>query len=116
MGHGRLGVRGHLAATEPAPCHNHCVEDLAAWTDVYRNWTFEDKSLGLPVFEVPGSRDGLAGWLYSAQDGFRTRVEALEDADLVELRPAHYGPHLPIYRLVSGIANRERSDWRNNHV
>jgi hypothetical protein len=80
------------------------IAHLAAWTDVYRNWTFEDQSLGLPVFEVPGNRDGLAGWLYSAQDRFHTQVEALEDADLVELRPAHYGPHLPIHRLVSGIA------------
>jgi DinB superfamily len=77
---------------------------LAAWTDIYRNWTFEDQRLGLPGFEVPGTRDGLAEWLFSAQDHFRAQVEALDDAELVELRPAHYGPHLPIHRLVSGIA------------
>jgi DinB superfamily len=77
---------------------------LAAWTDIYRNWTFEDQRLGLPGFEVPGTRDGLAEWLFSAQDHFRAQVEALDDAELIELRPAHYGPHLPIHRLVSGIA------------
>lgn len=77
---------------------------LAAWTDIYRNWTFEDQRLGLPGFEVPGTRDGLAEWLFSAQDHFRAQVEALDDAELVELRPAHYGPHMPIHRLVSGIA------------
>jgi hypothetical protein len=77
---------------------------LAAWTDVYRNWTFEDQSLGLFRFEVPGTRDGLAAWLWSAQDRFRAEVDALDDAELADLRPAHYGPQLPIHRLVSGIA------------
>jgi len=77
---------------------------LAGWTDVYRNWTFEDQSLGLPLFEVPGTREGLAGWLFSSQDRFRARVEVLDDAELVDLRPAHYGPQLPIHRLVSGMA------------
>ncbi|HET8619092.1 MAG TPA: DinB family protein [Acidimicrobiales bacterium] len=76
---------------------------LAAWTDVYRNWTFEDQSLDLRHFEVPGSRDGLAGWLCAAQDRFRARVDVLDDAELVELRPAHYGLRLPIHRLVSAM-------------
>jgi hypothetical protein len=77
---------------------------LAAWTDIYRNWTFEDQTLGLARLEVPGSRDGLAAWVRSAQDRFSECVDALADPDLAELRPAHYGPHLPIFRLVSGIA------------
>ena len=77
---------------------------LAAWTDVYRNWTFEDQSLGLAQFDVPGTRDGLAEWLWSAQDRFRAEVAALDEAQLADLRPAHYGPNLPIHRLVSGIA------------
>lgn len=62
------------------------------------------RALASPKFEVPGTRDGLAEWLHSAQGRFRAAVEALDDAELVELRPAHYGPHLPIHRLVSGIA------------
>jgi hypothetical protein len=69
---------------------------LAAWTDVYRNWTFEDQSLGLLQLEVPGTRDGLTEWVHS--------VDGLDHAELVELRPAHYGPHLPIHRLILGIA------------
>jgi hypothetical protein len=77
---------------------------LAAWTDIYRDWTFEDQNLGLNQFEVPGTRHGVAEWVHSAQDRFTRSVEQLDDADLVELRPAHYGPHLPIHRLVSGIA------------
>ena len=77
---------------------------LAAWTDVYRSWTFEDQSLDLMHVEVPGTRDGLAAWVCSSQDRFHAQVEALEDADLVELRPAHFGPHLPIHKLVSTMA------------
>lgn len=77
---------------------------LAAWTDVYRNWTFEDQTMGLPHFDVPGTRDGLAQWVCSAQDRFWEAVDVMSDADLGELRPAHYGPLLPIHRLVAGIA------------
>ena len=53
---------------------------LAAWTDIYRNWTFEDQTLGLLDFDVPGTRDGLAAWLFAGQDRFRAevRVKALE--------------------------------------
>jgi hypothetical protein len=77
---------------------------LAAWTDVYRSWTFEDQRLDLLHVEVPGTRDGLYDWLCSGQDRFRAEAEALDDAELVELRPAHYGPHLPIHRLVATMA------------
>ena len=77
---------------------------LAAWTDIYRNWTFEDQSLRQRKFEVPGTRDGLAEWVRSAQDRFTSAVSQLDDADLAERRPAHWGPRLPIYRLVSTIA------------
>jgi len=77
---------------------------LAAWTDVYRNWTFEDQSFNLARFDVPGTRDGLAEWLCSAQDRFRAEVDVLDDAQLAEPRPAHWGAHLPIHRLVSTMA------------
>ena len=78
---------------------------LAAWTDVYRSWTFEDQSLDLLHAEVPGTMDGLSAWLCSAQDRFRAHVDGLDEAELSELRPAHYGPHLPIHRLVSTMAS-----------
>ncbi len=62
------------------------------------------QSLGLPQLEVPGSCDGLAEWLFAAQDRFLSAVVSLDDANLSELRPAHYGPHLPIHQLVSTMA------------
>src|SRR5207245_10070501 len=65
---------------------------------------FEDQALRLRQFHVPGNRDGLADWIYSAQALFASFVNALDDGDLTELRPALYGPHLPIHWLVSGIA------------
>ena len=77
---------------------------LAAWTDVYRSWTFEDQALDLRQFDVPGTRDGLVTWLYESQDRFGTKVDALDDAGLADLRPAHYGPHLPIHSLVMTMA------------
>ena len=77
---------------------------LAAWTDVYRSWTFEDDHLDLMHLDVPGSRDGLVDWLCAAQDRLRAHVDTLDDADLAEVRPAHFGPHLPIHRLVSMMA------------
>jgi hypothetical protein len=42
--------------------------------------------------------------LYTAQDRFSESVALLEEEELAELRPAHYGPLLPIHRLVSVIA------------
>jgi hypothetical protein len=75
---------------------------LGAWTDVYRAWTFEDRRLDLNEVEVPGDRDGLVGLVMTAQDRF---IAALDDEpDITALRPAHYGPLLPIHRLASGIA------------
>jgi hypothetical protein len=79
------------------------VAHLAAWTDVYRSWTFEDQSLDLMHVDVPGTRDGLVNWVCAAQDRFGEKADALDDAQLVELRPAHYGPELPIHRLVRAM-------------
>lgn len=77
---------------------------LAGWTEVYRSWTFEDQSVGLPQLEVPGSCEGLVEWLLAAQDRFLNAVDSLDDAGIEALRPAHFGPHLPVHRLVSGMA------------
>jgi hypothetical protein len=74
---------------------------LAAWTDVYRSYAFEEERLDLLQFEVPGTRDGLVGWLTAAQDRLGAKVDALDDAELAELRPAYFGPPRPLHRLVS---------------
>ena len=80
------------------------ISHLAAWTDVYRNWTFEDQTLGLGHFDVPGTREGLCAWLQTAQDRFHACVEPLTDDELGDVRRAHYGADLPVHRLVLGIA------------
>ncbi len=53
---------------------------------------------------MPGTRDGLAEWLNGAQDRFLAAVDELTEAELVELRPAHWGQHVPVHALVSTIA------------
>jgi hypothetical protein len=76
---------------------------LAAWTDVYRSHAFGEERVDLLGFDVPGSRDGLVGWLTSAQDHLRAQVDALDDPDLAQLRPAYFGPPRPLHRLISSM-------------
>ena len=73
---------------------------LSAWTDVYRSYAFEDSSLGLPGFEVPGSAAAALGWLDRSQRAFAAAVATVRDDELDELRPAHWGALLPIEFLV----------------
>jgi hypothetical protein len=91
-GHAAAGLQGggHVVAVE----HPH-----------RRSGAFVRASAGFGS-RSPVERPGEAHpeWVHSAQDWFTRSVEQLDDADLVELRPVHYGPHLPIHRLVSGIA------------
>jgi hypothetical protein len=77
------------------------VIHLAAWTDVYRAWTFGDARVGLDDLAVPGDAAAGLAWLRRAQDSFRSAVDALDDASVFELRPAHWGEALPIARLVT---------------
>ncbi len=80
------------------------IVHVAAWTDVYRDWTFGDAAASLRDFEVPGRAADAVAWLCRAQDAFAAAVEGLTDADLDDRRPAHYGPHLPVWYLVQSIA------------
>ena len=77
---------------------------LAAWTDIYRGWTFEDRRPGLAQLDVPGTRDGLVDWVHRAQDAFLAAGVALNPPDLAAPPPAHCAPHLAIPRLVGIIA------------
>jgi hypothetical protein len=77
------------------------VIHLAAWTDVYRVWTFGDTRLGLSDFDVPGDAARGLAWLQRAQESFVAAVDALDDASVFELRPAHWGESLPIARLIT---------------
>ena len=78
---------------------------LGAWTDVYGAWTFEGRQLDLGDLDVPGSRDGLVQWVHAAQDRFTTHVEALEEDELTDQRPAHFGIDMPVHRLVDIIVS-----------
>jgi hypothetical protein len=77
---------------------------LCAWTDVYRDWTFGDAKLALPDMEVPSSAGAAVQWLHDAQRRFSLAVRGLDDADLTQLRPAHFGGELPVQWLVGAIA------------
>jgi hypothetical protein len=77
---------------------------LCAWTDVYRDWTFGDAQLALPEMEVPGDAASAVAWLHDAQARFTEAVGGLDDDDLAQLRPAHFGGRLPVQWLAGAIA------------
>lgn len=79
------------------------VVHLAAWTDVYLDWTFGDARASLLDFEVPGDRAGGLAWLYGAQDRFLAAVDALDDDEVFAFRPAHWGEQVPVVHLVTSI-------------
>jgi DinB superfamily len=77
------------------------VIHLAAWTDIYRQWTFTDERPTLRDADVPGTASAGVAWLYDAQDQFMNEVDALDDAAVFELRPAHWGESVPVEDLVA---------------
>jgi hypothetical protein len=79
------------------------VVHLAAWTDIYRQWTFSEERPTLNEAVVPGDAAGGAAWLCAAQDSFMSEVDALDDASIFELRPAHWGESLPVVQLVMSM-------------
>lgn len=81
------------------------VVHLAAWNDIYIDWTFGSATRTLADVEVPGTcAEGMA-WLAEAQERFAVAVEALSDEEVFGHRPAHWGEHLPVARLVSLMIN-----------
>ena len=78
---------------------------LCVWTDVYRSYAFEDGSLGLPGFEVPGTAarsTRLARPVTARPSPPPSRRCATRTS--TSCRPAHWGGLLPIEFLVSTIA------------
>ena len=73
---------------------------LSVWTEVYRDRTFGAARLGLPQLDPGGSAGAAVDWLIRAQESFTAEVAEIDDVRLSELRPAHYGPELPIGKLV----------------
>lgn len=77
------------------------VIHLAAWTDVYRCWTFTDTRPTINDCDVPHDAKGGLDLLYRAQDDFMAEVDKLTDESVFELRPAHWGEPVPIANLVT---------------
>jgi hypothetical protein len=77
------------------------VIHLAAWTDIYRQWTFTDERPTLRDADVPGTASGGVAWLYDAQDQFMSAVDALDDDSVFALRPAHWGESVLVVDLIS---------------
>jgi hypothetical protein len=77
------------------------VIHLAAWTDVYLDWTFGAAQQRVWHREVPGDRAGGLAWLLDAQDRFLAAVDPLDDRGAFELRPTHWGERRPAAHLVT---------------
>lgn len=80
------------------------VMHLAAWTDVYRDWTFGETRPSLADFDVPGGAAEGVAWLHGAQDRFAAELAPLTDADLRERRPEWTGEWREMGVLVREIA------------
>lgn len=80
------------------------VVHLAAWTDVYRSFAFEDGTASLLTAEVPGTASGAVEWLTSAQHGFAGAIADLGPDAFDEPRPVHWGEQIRLSRLVGAIA------------
>jgi DinB superfamily len=79
------------------------VIHLAAWTDIYRVFAFEDSRADLNDSEVPGDCFGGLAWLRRSQDQFMAAVDSLTDESMFEMRPAHWGEAIPAARLVTSM-------------
>ena len=79
------------------------IVHLAAWTDVYLDWTFGSARAGLQDFLVPGDRAGCMGWLFAAQDRFTAAVDGVDDEAMFDLRPAHWDEMVPVAHLVTSM-------------
>lgn len=79
------------------------IVHLAAWTDIYRDWTFGGATAHLQDIEIPGDCDGGLSWLHGAQDAFTAAVDEVTDEAMFDLRPAHWGEALPIAHLVTSM-------------
>jgi hypothetical protein len=87
----------------PIPTIAWRVIHLAAWTDVYRHWTFGDARPDLRDFDVPGDAAAGLAWLSRAQDDFADAVDELTDESAFELRPAHWGEAVSVVHLVTSM-------------
>lgn len=76
---------------------------LAAWTDIYRSFAFEDGTESLLRMDVPGTAAAAVAWLKLAQDRFVDALAQVAPSALDEPRPAHWGEQVPLSVLVGLI-------------
>jgi hypothetical protein len=76
---------------------------LAAWTDIYRSFAFEDGTESLLQMDVPGTATVAVAWLELAQDRFVDALARRIPRAFDELRPAHWGELMPLSSLVGII-------------
>jgi len=74
---------------------------LAAWTDVYDNFTFGDCTASLDGMEVPTSVEAGVQWVRDTQQRFIANIDEMSDDDIGDLRPVHWGDRLAAGRIVS---------------
>ena len=77
------------------------VTHLAAWLEVYHDFTFGDARLGLQDLDVRSTALGGVDWLLDAQRRWADAVRSVVDDEVFELRPAHWGQQVPLLSLVS---------------
>lgn len=87
----------------PIPTIAWRVVHLAAWTEVYIDWTFGSATARIQDHEVPGTCAAGLAWLFDAQDRLRAEVDALDDESVFSLRPVHYGEQLPVVHIVTSM-------------
>jgi hypothetical protein len=77
---------------------------LAVWTDIYREWTFGVRRPKAEEFDFPGNAADAVAWLVRAQDAFAKHAHAMQDKDVTDPRPTHYGKTRTAGDLVWDIA------------
>jgi len=87
----------------PVPTIAWRIIHLAAWTDVYLDWTFGGATARIQDYDLPGDCIGGLAWLYDAQDQFTDAVDQLDDDSAFDLRAAHWGEMLPVAHLVTSM-------------
>ncbi len=76
---------------------------LAGWTEVYLDHSFGSARLGLPDLDAPGDAATAVAWLDDAQARWSNAVRSIDESEVTELRPTHWGGHMPLARIVSDM-------------
>ena len=76
---------------------------LAASTDTYRSFGFEERPEDLRLMQIPGTAVEAVEWLEQAHNRFIDAVALLAPKAFDELRPTHWGGRLPLSSIIGVI-------------